>query len=128
MAERTSRVRRTVHRRQPLSRVGIATLVTTKGLDLVTTILGLSVVAGLAEQNPIGAIIYREFGIPGLVGVSLVGTVLVILVVEWAVARLQSLGYTDSAYSLYVISYLPLSVLYTIATINNVLLLLATSR
>lgn len=105
--------------------VGITILVLTKLSDLVTTFLGLVVVEGLAEKNPVGAWVYRELGIAGLAGTSFFGILLVIVVVESAGTWLSTLDECSvDRRHLYLISYLPLSAVYALATIHNSILLL----
>ena len=105
--------------------VGFALLVLTKATDLLTTIVGLTVVEGLAEKNPVGALIYREIGIVGLIGASIVGVLLVVVVVELAGSWIATLDDCSlESRHLYLISYLPLILVYLFATINNSILVL----
>lgn len=102
---------------------GIALLVFAKLTDLLTTIVGLKLVDGLSERNPVGAWLYAEMGVAGLILASVFGVFLVVVVVEWA--RSLILEYDDSSlgdYHLYLISYLPLTCLYLIATVHNLIL------
>lgn len=104
---------------------GVVLLVLTKMTDLFTTILGLAVVDGLVEKNPVGAWLYGEIGVAGLVGASLIGVLVVVLVVESVESWIATQD--DCSFEsrhLYLISYLPLIIVYSLATIHNSLLLL----
>jgi len=105
--------------------LGFALLVLTKSTDLLTTIVGLTVVEGLAEKNPVGALIYREIGIVGLIGASIVGVLLVVVVVELAGSWIATLDDCSlECRHLYLIGYLPLILVYSAATIHNSMLVL----
>jgi len=106
--------------------VGLALLVLTKMTDLLTTIVGLTLVDGVTEKNPIGAWIYREIGIAGLIGASITGVLMVVIVVEVVGSWLSTLDECSlERRHLYFISYLPLIIVYSIATLNNSMLLLS---
>jgi len=63
--------------------VGIIALALTKTADAVTTILGLTQISGVIEQNPVTAAFIANFGlVPGLAIVGLGSVVLVTLITE----------------------------------------------
>ena len=103
---------------------GIALLVIAKLTDLLTTIAGLKLVNGLVERNPVGAWFYTEMGVAGLILASVFGVSVVVVVVEWA--RSKTMAYNGCSLDrrhLYLISYLPLTCVYAIATVHNALLI-----
>lgn len=107
------------------SRAGIVLLVLTKSSDLLTTAVGLTVVDGVYERNPVAAWVYSDFGLLGLAVLSLLGILLILLVVESAsrwVANIDDCQIRRSHLTL--ISYLPLSVVFAFATVHNSILLL----
>jgi hypothetical protein len=104
---------------------GIALFVVSKLTDLLTTIAGLKFVDGLVERNPVGAWFYTEMGVAGLILASVFGVSVVVAVVEWA--RSKATVYANCSIErrhLYLISYLPLTCVYTIATVHNTILVL----
>lgn len=104
---------------------GIALLVVAKFTDLLTTIAGLKLVDGLIERNPVGAWLYGEMGVAGLTLASVFGVSVVVAVVEWA--RLKTMTYDNCSIErrhLYFISYLPLTCVYTVATVHNTIVVL----
>lgn len=112
----------------PVSTAGVLALLVTKLADLATTIAGLTLVTGLTEQNPVAATFVREFGIPGLVVSSAVGLAVVIVVVEKLSTHVaRSDAYDLRPRTLYLLSYVPLSVVFAAASINNSLLLVRMS-
>jgi len=104
-----------------VSSVGIAAFGLTKLGDLVTTVVGLVVVDGLSERNPFAASLIGRFGIPGLVIATVAVFCLVVVVVEWATTMAERNSNLDSTL-LYLISYLPLSLVFALATVNNAVL------
>lgn len=106
--------------------IWIGVLILTKTSDLLTTVLGLVLVDGLVEKNPVGAWLYAEAGIGGLLGASLVGVLVVVLVVEAAGTWLGTLDECSiGRRHLYLLSYLPLSCVYLFATVHNSILIVA---
>jgi len=102
----------------------IVCLVLTKLTDLLTTIFGLALVDGLVERNPVGAWLYAKAGIGGLVVSSLLGVLMVVVVVEWTGAWVGTLDECAiDRRHLYYISYLPLTCVYGLATIQNSVLI-----
>ncbi|WP_336003450.1 hypothetical protein [Halorientalis halophila] len=102
----------------------ILALVLTKAGDLTTTILGLVVVDGLTERNPVAAAIVARFGIVGLCWLTLVVLGVVVLVVEFAARIIERDTETDlSGDAAYLLGYLPLVALFTLATVYNAVLL-----
>jgi hypothetical protein len=124
-SERLSRGRRWSassgeRRFRPLSTRGIAALVVTKGADLLTTAYGILLVEGVVEVNPIAATVFARTGVLGLVAMSVVGTAIVVLVVEWGANAVRRLTGDDrSVRWLYVGGYAPLACLSALATVNN---------
>lgn len=111
--------------RRRLSLWGIAAVLLTKAADLASTVYGLALVDGLSERNPVANAVIVHAGFPGLAGAAVVGTLVVILVVEWGVDVLDRLAADRRlVVALYVTSYGSLAALYTAATINNVDLIL----
>jgi hypothetical protein len=105
---------------RPVSTTGIAVLAVAKGADLVTTVLGLTMVDGLTERNPVAAWMFHHYGVGGLLAVTLLAVGAVVVVVEWGVSTLSRVdGYEHRAHYLYYASYLPLTVLYGFASIHN---------
>ena len=100
-------------------------LVATKMTDLLTTIFGLVAVDGLVERNPVAATAVGVFGIPGLAALSLLGVSVVVFVVEWGVSWLEGNDQFDGDPTVvYLVSYVPLSLLYGFTTVQNVALIL----
>lgn len=105
---------------------GLLALLATKGADLLTTIVGLTVVDGLSERNPVGSWAYTEAGALGLVSLSLIGVGVLVFTVEATAHWLGSLDDTVlSRRHLVWGSYVPVSLLYGYATVHNTILILA---
>jgi hypothetical protein len=99
--------------------------VLTKAGDLLTTLYGLQAADGFVEANPVAASIIDRAGLSGLVLTGLVGTVLVVLVVEWATNVCRRVGAGDGTVSfLYVGGYAPLVLVYSVAALHNATLVL----
>lgn len=107
--------------------LAIAALFTSKIADILTTIVGLLVFQELVEANPVAREVISAAGVPGLVGVSLLGVLIVVCVVEWGI-RIgnfeERLG-SNGRLLLYAGSYYPLTLLYLGATIHNLHLITA---
>ena len=104
--------------------IWIEILALTKISDLLTTVFGLVLVDGLVEKNPVGAWLYAETGVLGLVGASFVGVFIVVIVVESAGLWIGTLDECAiDPRHLYLLSYLPLSCVYLLATIHNSVLI-----
>jgi len=107
------------------SHTGVILLVLTKTLDLATTVIGLTLIDGVREKNPVAAWAYSQYGVIGLVALSLIGVIIILAVVETASQWLASTeDCSIQRTHLTMISYIPLSVVFAFATINNTLLLL----
>lgn len=125
----TRTARRTVapvdRRIGPVWTAGIVALVLTKTGDYVTTVLGLVTIDGLVERNPVAASTMESIGLAGLFVLSLLGISAVVLVVEWSVSRLHDTDDFDGdPTAIYLVSYVPLSMLYGCTTVQNVALIL----
>lgn len=109
----------------PVSTVGIAAVVVTKAADLLTTAVGLVLVEGITERNPLADALFARFGLLGLVGASVVGVAIVVAVVEWMATLVDANdAYALQPRTLYSISYVPLSVIYALVSIHNTILLI----
>lgn len=105
---------------------GLLALLVTKSADLLTTVVGLTVVTGLSERNPVGSWAYSEAGALGLVLLSLMGVGVLVLTVETTAHWLASLDDTTlSRRHLVWGSYVPVSLIYGYATIHNTILILS---
>lgn len=103
-----------------VSTAGVTALVATKAADLATTVAGLTLVSDLTEQNPFAAHLVQQFGVSGLVAASAVGVAVVVLVVELTSAFVAASDEIDlRPRTLYLLSYLPLSVVFAMASIHN---------
>jgi hypothetical protein len=110
--------------RRSVSVPWILALVASKLGDLTTTIVGLTVVDGLSERNPVAGAVFRQFGILGLAAVSAIAVLVVVYVVESAASVLErhdetAMG-TDTAYLL---GYFPLVTVFGGVTVSNAVLL-----
>lgn len=115
--------------RRQLSLGGIAAILFTKGTDLLSTVYGLALVEGVTERNPVANAVLTHAGLAGLALSAVIGTLVVILVVEWGVDVIDRLAADERlVVALYLASYGPLVVLYTAATINNVSLILTVGQ
>lgn len=109
---------------QSVSVPWILALVASKAGDLATTIVGLTVVDGLSERNPVAGAVFHQFGVAGLCVLSVLVLVVVVLVVEWAGTVLErddrTKMNTDTAYFL---GYFPLVTVFAGVTVFNAVLL-----
>lgn len=104
---------------------GFLLLVTMKAADILTTAVGLSLLPGLAELNPIAAAVFGEIGpIDGLVALGTGVVLMTGLVVEFCAC--EAYRYTRSPTVpalLRVGAYGSLSTVYAFAAVKNALLI-----
>lgn len=111
--------------RRQISLGGIAAVLFTKGTDLLSTVYGLALVEGLSERNPVASAVVTHAGLIGLAVAAVVGTLVVVLVVEWGAGVIEQLAADGRLVTaLYLASYGSLTFLYALATVNNVSLIL----
>lgn len=102
----------------------ILALVASKASDLVTTLLGLLLVDGLTERNPVAGVVFDQFGVVGLWTLSAVVLVAVIAVVERGASVLERHDETAlGAHTVYFLGYLPLITLFSSVALYNAVLL-----
>ena len=102
----------------------ILALVASKSGDLVTTVVGLTVVDGLTERNPVAGTVFRQFGVVGLCVMTAAVLLVVVLVVEYAASVLERHDDTSIGPStVYFLGYLPLVTVFGAATVYNAVLL-----
>ncbi|WP_424020038.1 hypothetical protein ACOZ4N_20135 (plasmid) [Halorientalis pallida] len=115
--------------RRSVSVPWILALVASKAGDLATTVVGLTVVDGLSERNPLADMIFHQFGIIGLVTVSTIAVLVVVFVVEWAAGVLERSDETGMGPdTVYLLGYFPLVTVFGGVTVFNVVLLCIHSR
>jgi hypothetical protein len=102
----------------------ILALVASKAGDLATTIVGLTIVDGLSERNPVAGTVFHQFGVAGLCVVSVFVLVVVVLVVEFAGTVLERDDRTElSPDTAYFLGYFPLVTVFGGATVYNAVLI-----
>lgn len=107
----------------------ILVLVASKSGDLVTTAVGLTVVDGLTERNPVAGAVFRRFGVVGLCVLSAAVLLAVVLVVERAATVLDRHDDTTmESDTVYLLGYLPLVTVFGAVTVYNVVLLCIHAR
>lgn len=99
-----------------------ACLLLTKALDATTTAVGLALVPGLAEANPVAATLFSTVGVlPGLLLASLVILAIVVAVTEtgagWLRRHPDAPGWAPRATR--IAGYLPPSLVFGAAAIHN---------
>lgn len=114
--------------RSRISNPGSIALILSKGADALTTIIGLTVSSRIVETNPLLRYAIVHIGIPlGVVGATLGVIVLVIAVTEAAVIACEWIDPTAvwAGATVRFIGYLPLTVLFTAASVNNLVVIMA---
>jgi len=102
----------------------ILALVASKTGDLLTTVVGLTVVDGLTERNPVAGAVFLQFGVVGLCVLTAAVLLAVVLVVERAASVLERHDETAvGSDTVYLIGYLPLVTVFGAATVYNAVLL-----
>jgi len=105
---------------------GVSLLLITKTLDVITTVIGLSLFPALAERNPVAEYLITQFGlVPGLVLGGVLTVVGMAIFVETGSSVLTHLepGRKWPLVLARTIGYVPLSLFFAVLAINNAFLI-----
>jgi hypothetical protein len=111
----------------PTVRQGVAALIATRSLDIVTTVFGLALVPQLEEANPVARVVFEELGVlGGSLFLSLAALVFVTLATELGVRSVERSGGPGNARILRYVGYGVPSAVSLAAALHNVRLIAAT--
>jgi hypothetical protein len=105
---------------------GVSLLLITKTLDVVTTVIGLSLFPALAERNPVAELLIAQFGlVPGLVLGGVLTVVGMAIFVETGSSVLTKLepGRQWPLVLARTVGYVPLSLFFAVLAVNNAFLI-----
>lgn len=105
---------------------GVTLLLITKTLDVLTSVVGLSVFPSLVERNPVAEVLIAHFGlVPGLFGGGLLAVVGIVIYVEAgsSVVTYQGSGQYWPSVLARTAGYVPPSLLFAVLAANNAFLI-----